>query len=65
MRKLVYKGLKSDKFAEHFAKHRRQELEDDGRTVEDRIEELEEIKRLGLKDDEIAKIREFVKPGIL
>ena len=65
VRRLTYKGEKSDKFAEHFSKHRIEELKDDGRTVEDRINEIEEMKRRDLKDDEISKIREFVKPGIL
>ena len=64
-RRFVYKDEKSDKFADHFGKHRIEVLEDDGRTVEDRIEELEEKKRKGEGDDEISKIRAMVKPGIL
>lgn len=64
-RRLVYKEIKSDKFADHFGKHRIEMLEDDGRTVEDRIEEFEELKKKSIPDGEIAIIRGLVKPGIL
>ena len=65
VRRLVYREEKSDKFAEHFGEHRVKALKDDGRTVEDRIDELEEMKRTGKADDEIGEIRKMVKPGIL
>ena len=65
VKRLLLKDEKSDKFAEHFVKHRFEDLERRGMTVEDRIEQLEEMKRKGRVSDEIELIRDMVKPSLL
>ena len=65
VKQLMLKDVKSDKFAEHFVKQRIEDLARIRMTVEDRREQLEDMKRRGVVSDEIEKIRRLVKPSLL